>query len=38
MEAIDAFVARNPGRLRTDDRRESEFGCIFAARSFFLIS
>ena len=37
MEAIDAFLARNPGRLRTDDARESKFGCTFAARGYFVI-
>jgi len=37
MEAVDAFVARNPGRLRADDAREAKFGCSFAARGYFVI-
>jgi len=37
MEAIDAFIARNPGRLQADDARESKFGCTFAARGYFAI-
>lgn len=37
MEAIDAFVARNPGRLRADDAREAKFGCSFAAKGYFVV-
>jgi len=38
MEAIDAFVARNPGRLRVDDAREAKFGCSFAAKGYFVVT
>ena len=38
MEAIDAFVARNPGRLRADDAREAKFGCSFAAKGYFVVT
>lgn len=37
MEALDAFVARTPGRLRADDAREGKFGCSFAARGYFRV-
>ena len=37
MEAIDAFVARNPGRLQADAAREAKFGCSFAARGYFVV-
>ena len=37
LEAIDAYVARNPNRLRADDARESRFGCSFAAKGYFVV-
>ena len=37
MEAIDAFVARGPGRLQADDARAGKFGCSFAARGYFRV-
>lgn len=37
MEAIDVFVARNPGRLQADVAREAKFGCSFAARGYFVV-
>jgi cephalosporin hydroxylase len=37
MEAIDAFMARNPGRLQADAVREAKFGCSFAARGYFVV-
>ena len=37
LEAIDAYVARNPDRLRADDARESRFGCSFAAKGYFVV-
>ena len=37
MEAVAAFVARNPGRLLADDAREAKFGCSFAAKGYFVI-
>lgn len=37
MEAIDAFVARNPGRLQAEAEREAKFGCSFAARGYFVV-
>jgi cephalosporin hydroxylase len=38
MEAVVAFVARNPGRLRADDAREAKFGCSFAAKGYFVVN
>lgn len=38
MEAVDAFVARNPGRLLADRGRETKFGCTFAARGYFTVA
>lgn len=35
LEALESFVARNPGLLRPDALRESKFGCSFAARGYF---
>jgi cephalosporin hydroxylase len=37
MEALDAFLARNPGRLQADAGREAKFGCSFAARGYFVV-
>lgn len=35
MEAIDAFVAANPGILTPDPAREEKFACTFAPRGYF---
>jgi cephalosporin hydroxylase len=35
MEAIDAFVAANPGVLIPDAAREEKFACTFAPRGYF---
>lgn len=35
LEALQEYLARNPGRLKSDDARESKFGCTFAARGYF---
>ena len=35
MEAIDAFVAANPGVLIPDAEREEKFACTFAPRGYF---
>jgi cephalosporin hydroxylase len=37
MEALDVFVARNPGRLQVDSAREAKFGCSFAAKGYFVV-
>lgn len=37
MEAVDAFVARNPGRLHADRAREMKFECTFASRGYFTV-
>lgn len=37
LEAIDAYVAANPGRLVQDVARESKFGCTFAFRGYYKI-
>lgn len=37
LEAIEAYAARNPNRLRADDAREAKFGCSFAARGYFMV-
>ncbi len=36
MEAIDEFLAANPGLLRADVEREEKFGCTFAPRGHFV--
>jgi cephalosporin hydroxylase len=38
MEAVDASVARHPGRLRADSARDAKFGCSFAAKGYFVIA
>ena len=38
MEAVEAFVARHPGRLQADIAREAKFGCSFAAKGYFVIA
>ena len=36
MEAIDEFLAANPGLLRADVEREEKFGCTFAPHGHFV--
>jgi cephalosporin hydroxylase len=36
MEAVDAFIARHPGRLRPDGARGAKFGCSFAEKGYFV--
>lgn len=36
MEAIDEFLAMNPGLLRADVEREEKFGCTFAPKGHFI--
>jgi len=38
LEALEAFLARHPGRLRADGAREARFGCSFAASGYFLVN
>ena len=38
LEAIDAFVAANPGKLVHDAKRESKFGCSFALRGYYKVA
>lgn len=35
-EALDRYLADNPGVLDADVRRERKFGCSFAARGYFI--
>ena len=35
MEAIEAFVAANPGVLIPDPGREEKFACTFAPRGYY---
>ena len=38
MEAILDYVAANPGRLVADQKRETKFGCTFAARGYYKVA
>ena len=38
LEAIDAYVAANPGRLVPDLKRESKCGCTFAYRGYHKVN
>lgn len=37
LEAIEAFLAENPGTLVADTARETKFGCSFAYRGYYKI-
>jgi cephalosporin hydroxylase len=37
FEAVEEYLARNPGRLQADSAREGKFGCTFAARGYFKV-
>lgn len=37
LEAIDAYLSQNPGRLAHDTARESKFGCTFAYRGYYKV-
>lgn len=37
LEAIEAYVAENPGKLAPDVERESKFGCTFAYRGYYRV-
>jgi cephalosporin hydroxylase len=37
LEAVDAYLRRNPGRLIPDSAREAKFGCTFAYRGYYRI-
>jgi cephalosporin hydroxylase len=38
LEAINAYVAANPGRLAPDLERERKFGCTFAYRGYYKVN
>jgi cephalosporin hydroxylase len=35
MEAIEAYLAANPGVLTADTEREEKFACTFAPRGYY---
>jgi cephalosporin hydroxylase len=37
FEAVEEYLARNPGRLLPDGVREGKFGCTFATRGYFRV-
>lgn len=38
LEAVEAYLHRNPNRLIHDSAREAKFGCTFAYRGYYRIS